>query len=75
MTRFEVIASLSGYSDLPSWIKYFRPKYSPVGYLYGVPPLNEDGDIELDIVILDTFTFNTTIDRIKYRIINREGIS
>jgi len=71
--QVEVMASLSGYPDLPYWMAYYHRKNSPVGYFYGTPSIDDDGDTDIDIILLDKRTFNTTKDRLKYRILAREG--
>lgn len=66
------MASLSGHPDLPQWMSYFHRPGSEMSYFYGTPAVNDDGDIDIEIILLDKFTFNITKDRLKYRIINRE---
>src|SRR5699024_2522512 len=56
----EVMASLSGYPDLPRWMSYFHRANSSVGYFYGTPSVEDDGDIDIEIILMDKFTFNTT---------------
>lgn len=75
VTQLEVMPSLSGHADLLNWMFYFRRPNSPIGFIYGTPPLNDDGDIDIDLVILNRVTFNTTSYRLKYRILNRDGES
>ncbi|OTF83152.1 alpha-sarcoglycan-like protein-like protein, partial [Euroglyphus maynei] len=72
-TQLEVMPSLSGHADLLYWMRYFRRPNSPIGFIYGSPPHNDDGDIDIDMVILNRVTFNTTSYRLKYRILNRDG--
>ncbi|KAH7644835.1 mitochondrial inner membrane protease atp23 [Dermatophagoides farinae] len=74
VTQLEVMPSLSGHADLLNWMFYFRRPNSPIGFIYGTPPLNDDGDIDIDLVILNRVTFNTTSYRLKYRILNRDEI-
>ena len=75
VTQLEIMPSLSGHADLLYWMRYFRRSNSPVGFIYGSPPQNDDGDIDIDLVILNRVTFNTTSYRLKYRILNRNGNS
>lgn len=70
--KIEVMASLSGHPDLPQWMSYFHRPGSEMGYFYGTPAVNDDGDIDIEIILLDKYTFNITKDRLKYRIISRE---
>ncbi|XP_027195000.1 sarcoglycan alpha [Dermatophagoides pteronyssinus] len=74
VTQLEIMPSLSGHADLLYWMRYFRRSDSPVGFIYGSPPQNDDGDIDIDLVILNRVTFNTTSYRLKYRILNRNEI-
>lgn len=70
--KIEVLASLSSYPDLPKWMNWFHRPNSEIGYFYGTPAVDNDGDIDIEIILLDKFTFNVTMDRLKYTIISRE---
>lgn len=67
------MSSIAGYADLPNWMSFYRKSNSPVGYFYGTPLKDDDGDIEIEVIVIDNFSFNTTRDHIKYRILGREG--
>lgn len=71
--QIEVMASLTGYPDLPCWMNYYRQPGSSVGYFYGSPQINDDEDIDISIVIIDKYTFNTIKESLKYRIHSRES--
>lgn len=72
--NLELLSSITGFPDLPSWMLFYRKKHSPFGYFYGTPTNDDDGDIEIEIILVDTFNYNTTKDRLKYRILNSEGL-
>lgn len=50
--------SLLNAPDLPQWINYVYNKVHHVGYLYGVPPINQH-NLELEIVGLNRRTYET----------------
>lgn len=71
--RIDVFASLADHADLPSWIRYYQRPNSSVGLFYGSPLIDDDGDVIIDIILLDRFNFNVSRKKIQYRILNRDG--
>lgn len=41
--QFQYRASLKGYPDLPSWMRYMYSSEYYAGYLYGTPPMSYAG--------------------------------
>ncbi|KAF7495220.1 hypothetical protein SSS_01021 [Sarcoptes scabiei] len=72
--RIDVFASLADHADLPSWIRYYQRPNSSVGLFYGSPLIDDDGDVIIDIILLDRFNFNVSRKKIQYRILNRDEI-
>lgn len=69
--QIDIMPMLAGYPDLPSWMMFYRRSHSPIVYFYGSPPKGEDGDIEIEMILIDRFTFNHTKDRLHYRILSK----
>lgn len=55
---FDYQASLVNAPDLPKWIEYLYSKRHHTGFLYGVPP-KEQQDIEIEVVGLNRRTYET----------------
>lgn len=57
--------------DLPTWMFYRFDDESQTGMLYGSPV--SDGDIELEVIALNSRTYDTTRDSFKVTVIERES--
>lgn len=53
--------SIKGLPDLPEWIKYFENPDRGVGFIYGVPPVMTDDELELEIVAKNLVTYETSV--------------
>lgn len=67
----ELLMSVSGRADLPDWMYYKFDKETSTGYLYGSPVT--DGDIEIEIIALNSYTYDTTMDTLKLTVVERES--
>lgn len=67
----ELLMSVAGRADLPEWMYYKFDRQSKTGYLYGSPVT--DGEIDLEIIALNTRTYDTTMDTMKLTIVERES--
>ena len=67
----ELLMSVAGRADLPEWMYYKFDGKSNTGYLYGSPVT--DGEIDLEIIALNTRTYDTTMDTMKLTIVERES--
>lgn len=67
--RFTFRASLSGYPDLPSFLRYMYSEERRVGYLYGSPTEQfADQELHLDVVALNKQTYTTRTERMVLRV-------
>lgn len=67
----ELLMSVSGRADLPDWMYYKFDKETSTGYLYGSPVT--DGDIEIEIIALNSYTYDTTMDTVRLTVVDRES--
>lgn len=67
----DVVAAEVGHADVPKWMSQYRRPGSNVTWLYGTP--DEDGDFDIEMVLLDSYNFDTYQDRVKFRVSNKTG--
>lgn len=65
----DVVPAEIGHADVPNWMAQYRRPGSNVTWLYGTP--YEDGDFEIEVVLVDLYNFDTYQDRIKFRVSNK----
>jgi len=59
--------------DLPVWMKYRHINGTNRAFLYGSPTFDEDGDIEIEVIAMNKYNYDTTKDTIKFTITKRES--
>lgn len=64
------LISVQDMPDIPSWMFYRFDDESQTGILYGSPV--SDGDIELDVIALNSRTYETSQDSLKLTVVERE---
>lgn len=72
--EIDFIASIAGMPDLPKWMNCRHVNGSHEAYLYGTPSVNDDGDIEIEIIAMNKYNYNTFQDNLKFRITARESM-
>lgn len=70
----EFVASIAGMPDLPVWMHY-RHVNGSEAYLYGAPAVNEDRDIEIEVIAIDQYNYDTTKDVLKLVINKRQSMA
>ena len=70
----EFVASIAGMPDLPVWMHY-RHLNGSEAYLYGSPSETDDGDIEIEVIAINQYNYDTTKDVMKFRITKRESMT
>ena len=70
----EFVASIAGMPDLPVWMHY-RHLNGSEAYLYGAPSANDDGDIEIEVIAIDQYNYDTAKDVLKFRITKRQSMT
>lgn len=69
----EYMPSVSGMPELPDWMFYRFDNESRTGFLYGSP--TSSGNVEIQVIALNTHTFETQRDSLKLAIIERDSKS
>ena len=67
----EYMPSVTGMPELPNWMFYRFDNESRTGFLYGSP--TSDGNVEIEVIALNTYSFETQRDSLKLAIIERES--
>lgn len=70
----EFIISIDGMADLPKWINYRHQNSSGKAFLYGTPSLNDDMDINIEIIAMNKFNYDTFRDTMKFVIKRKESM-
>ncbi|CAG2165325.1 unnamed protein product, partial [Oppiella nova] len=70
----EFIPSILGMPDLPVWMHYKQLNSSHAAYLYGSPALNDDQDIDIEVIAINQYNYETSKDVMKFRVIQRESM-
>ncbi|CAG2107995.1 unnamed protein product, partial [Medioppia subpectinata] len=70
----EFIPSILGMPDLPVWMQYKHVNHSQKAYLYGSPALDDDRDIEIEVISINQFNYETHKQVMKFRVTKRERI-
>lgn len=71
--EIEFIPSVAGMPELPEWMSYRFDNESRTGFLYGSP--SSDGNVEIEVIALNTHSFETQRDSVKLSIIERDSES
>lgn len=69
----EFMPSVTGMPDLPDWMFYRFDNESGTGFLYGSP--TTDGELEIEVIALNTHSFETQRLCFKLEIVERESQS
>lgn len=70
--QFTFRSSLTGYPDLPSFLRYMYSEERRVGYLYGAPSEKfSNQEMEIEIIALNKQTFETRVQKMKLSIEKR----
>lgn len=69
----EFMPSVSGMPQLPDWMFYRLDNESGTGFLYGSPA--SDGNLEIEVIALNTHSFETQRQSLKLAIVERESQS
>jgi hypothetical protein len=70
----EFIPSILNYPDLPVWMNYRHINGTNKAFLYGSPSLNDDADIDIEVIAINKYNYDTTKDIMKFRITKRESM-
>lgn len=69
--NIEYVLSVHGRADLPNWMHFKHLNDSKLAFLYGSPL--EKGTIEIEIIALDTFNYDTHKEIVKFKIFEKKS--